>query len=124
MTFFMIQLYICIDYCQSTENRYKRCEYDNKLKVWRPHAALFGLFCSSLAVLQPIQDRTGITAVIGVRVDDDYMDFLIVASQKLAGVIGSMLWCVGDCVLRSKSVEGISLFPKMGSNLHPSHQRL
>ncbi len=80
---------------------------------------------SWLLFRQYIQDRTaGITVVVWLRVDDDYMDFLTVASQKLARAIALMLWCVGCCVWRSKSVEGLSLLPTMGSNLHPSHRRL
>jgi len=35
-----------------------------------------------------------------------------------------MLWCAGGCGLRSKSVEELNLLSTMGSNLHPSHQRL
>jgi hypothetical protein len=48
-----------------------------------------------------------------------YMEFLMVASKKLAGGGDSVnvVVCVG-CVLRSKSVEELNLFPPMGSKLH------
>jgi hypothetical protein len=75
------------------------------------------VFLKFLSVLQALQDRIGIRAVIGLRIDDDYMDFLMVASQKLAGAIESMLWCIGGCFLRSKSVEGLNLLP---TGLEPS----
>jgi len=47
-------------------------------------------FVVLVSFLQAIQDRIGIRAVIGLRIADDYMDFLMVASQKLAGAIASM----------------------------------
>jgi hypothetical protein len=52
------------------------------------------------------------------------MEFLMVASQKLAGGDSvNVVVCWGGCVLRSKSEEELNLLPTMGSNLHPSHQR-
>jgi hypothetical protein len=41
----------------------------------------------------------------------------MVASQELAGG-ESILWCAGGCV------DELNLLPTMGSDLHPSHQRL
>jgi hypothetical protein len=42
-------------------------------------------FVVLVSFLQAIQDRIGIRAVIGLRIDDDYMDFLMASSQKTGG---------------------------------------
>ncbi len=78
-------------------------------------------------VLQAIQDRTGITAEICMNmcIDDNYMEFLTVVSQKLTGgdsVNVVVCWLLGSKV--KVSIEDLNPLPPMGSNLHPSHQRL
>ncbi len=62
----------------------KKRDIDSKIKK---DASSQDLFASGIAstILQVIQDRAWITAVIRVRVDDNYMEFLIVASQKEHG---------------------------------------
>ncbi len=59
-------------------------------------------------VLQSIQDRTGITADKGIRVDDKHMEFLMNASHKMArgdSVNVAVCWLLCSKVKVSRGIK-------------------
>ncbi len=97
-----------------------------QIRIWKSFFKGLAATCLSfwfirlLMVLQTIQDRTGSQLI---SENDNYMEFLMVASQQMAGN-DSVIVLMVLVVVRSKSVEELNLLPPMGTNLHPSHQWL
>ncbi len=87
--------------------------YDLSLSSYALHTQSFGgdvplflVYFLVLTVLQAVLDRTGITSVIWLRVDDNYMEFLMVAPQHGGGDSVNVAWCAGGCGLRSNQRGG------------------